>query len=117
MLVQACNQLEYAISETSNTLDQIQDSYKDQLSQTYPPGINPILLLKRIEVAKDRIIKQIEQKQLLEEQKLTICTTLNEQIAENKRLLEKLLSITEFSGDYDVMEQFQEVASMVVNKD
>jgi hypothetical protein len=112
MLVQSINQLELAVNETNEILDNIYKDLNVKTSQL-PCGLNPISMKKRIGQAKQRADSQIQLKNSLEEQKRLVCIEASKIMEKNKDLLQELLSFTEYSGDYVILDQFQELVSLV----
>lgn len=112
MLVQSINQLELAVNETNEILDNIYKDLNVKTSQL-PCGLNPISIKKRIGQAKQRADSQIQLKNSLEEQKRLVCIEASKIMEKNKELLQELLSFTEYSGDYVILDQFQELVSLV----
>ncbi|KAJ3274844.1 hypothetical protein HDV01_002048 [Terramyces sp. JEL0728] len=108
-ILNAIQDLKDSLEETQYELDGILESYKESFSSDYPPGINPIELLARFKLNREKQSNLQESQGLLNVKKKKVAEKINERLQENKQLMNKLLSLTEYSGDYEAVDEFQKL--------
>ncbi|KAJ3324924.1 hypothetical protein HDV06_005512 [Boothiomyces sp. JEL0866] len=106
-ILNAIQNLKDSLQDTENELDAILESYEESFNNDYPPGINPIDLLGRFKSIQQRQEALQQSQESLNDKKKELAVKINAQLQENKQLMNKLLTLTEYSGDYEAVDVFQ----------
>lgn len=106
-----CSGIDQFILTTQNDLDELSKMYASKLSQ-YPPDLRPTELLNRVDNCKSNLERLSKNKDLVEKSKNEIHSKIASKMQENKEMLEHLLTLTEFDGDYQLFEHYLDLVSI-----
>ncbi|KAI8900243.1 hypothetical protein BC833DRAFT_302584 [Globomyces pollinis-pini] len=113
MLSDAVNNLQIAFDQTEKQILNLESQSIELHKELYPASINPANILSRIEKIQNNMIKYKETAEMIEIQKKDLALKISSSLEENKMLMERILNVTNFSGDFDELVKFQQLAEQI----
>lgn len=106
-MLAAAHHIETAVQETDAMVANLAQMLETKLeAQLYPASLNPMKFGDRVGSTRALILQLAEKLAIINEEKSKVATAAAARLVLNQMLLEKLLSLTEFDGDFQLVVDF-----------
>ncbi|KAL2918708.1 hypothetical protein HK105_201542 [Polyrhizophydium stewartii] len=109
-LLSSVNDMHAALSKTAQDLDFVEQQLNYELRQQCGPHDSPVVLFERLDKLEKRIQAVVALRDQVVAEKLLFATQMEQQLATNAQLMERILSATEYEGDYQMLSKFTELS-------